>query len=137
MDYAQLNRELPSVFGWRLHVTAATKSRSIANFPMQANGAEMLRLACCLATEGGVEVCAPVHDALLIEAPLDELAEKVRLTQTAMKEASAIVLDGVRLRSDAKMVVAPERYEDEKGAAMWKLVWEVVREMEAAAIAWE
>jgi len=135
MDYAQLNRELPSVFGWRLHVTAATKSRSIANYPMQANGAEMLRLACCLATERGVEVCAPVHDALLIEAPLDELAEKVRLTQAAMEEASAIVLDGFRLRSDAKMVVAPERYEDEKGAAMWKLVWEVVREMEAAAIA--
>jgi hypothetical protein len=53
MDYARLNRELPSVFGWRLHVTAATKSRTIANLPMQANGAEMLRLVCCLATERG------------------------------------------------------------------------------------
>ncbi|HZB89621.1 MAG TPA: hypothetical protein VE291_13255 [Terracidiphilus sp.] len=39
-----------------------------------------------------------------------------------------VVLDGFRLRSDAKMVVAPNRYEDEKGAAMWKLVWEVVGE---------
>ena len=28
------------------------------NFPMQGNGAEMLRLACCLATERGIEVCA-------------------------------------------------------------------------------
>ena len=36
---------------------------------MQANGAEMLRLACCLATERGIEVCAPVHDAVLICAP--------------------------------------------------------------------
>ena len=36
---------------------------------MQANGAEMLRLACCFATERGVRVCAPVHDAILIEAP--------------------------------------------------------------------
>jgi DNA polymerase-1 len=80
MDYARLNRELPSVFGWRLHVTAATKSRTIANFPMQANRAEMLRLACCLTTERGVEVCAPVNDALLIEAPLggsfDDLLER-------------------------------------------------------------
>ena len=43
------------------------------NFPMQANGAEMLRLACCLATEGGVRICAQVHYALLIEAPMREL----------------------------------------------------------------
>lgn len=135
LDYAQLHRKLPSVFGWTLHVTGATKSRTIANFPMQANGAEMLRLACCLATERGVEVCAPVHDALLIEAPLDELAEQVRRTQAAMEEASAVVLDGFRLRSDAKLVTAPDRYEDEKGAAMWKLVWEVVAEMEVAAAA--
>ena len=133
MDYAQLNRQLPSVFGWRLHVTSATNSRTIANYPMQANGAEMLRLACCLTTERGVEVCAPVHYALLIEAPLDELQEQVRRTQAAMEEASAVVLDGFRLRSDAKLVLAPDRYEDEKGAAMWKLVWEVVGEMDAAA----
>jgi hypothetical protein len=128
MDYARLNRELPTVFGWMLHVTAATKSRTIANFPMQANGAEMLRLACCLATERGVEVCAPVHDALLIEAPLMDLAGRVQQTQAAMEEASAIVLNGFQLRSEAKTVVAPSRYEDEKGARMWNLVWEVVRD---------
>jgi hypothetical protein len=28
-----------------------------------------LRLACCEATEKGIGVCCPVHDALLIEAP--------------------------------------------------------------------
>ena len=65
-----------TVFGWRVHVGPDANPRSLRNFPMQANGAEMLRLACCLATERGIEVCAPVHDALLICAPLD------RLTQT-------------------------------------------------------
>jgi hypothetical protein len=45
----------------------------VMNFPMQANGAEMLRLACCLAIERGLAVCAPVHDAILIEAPLAEM----------------------------------------------------------------
>jgi DNA polymerase I len=116
-------------------VTGATKSRTIANFPMQANGAEMLRLACCLTTERGVEVCALVHDALLIEAPLAELAEQVLRTQAAMEEASMVVLDGFRLRSDVKLTEAPDRYEDEKGAAMWKLIWEVVAEMEALSAA--
>ena len=69
--------------------------------------AELLRLACCLATERGVEVCAPVHDALLIEAPLAELPEQVRRTQATMEEASVVVLDGFRLRSDAKLRLLP------------------------------
>jgi DNA polymerase-1 len=110
--------KIPSVFGWKLHITRFTKSRTIANFPMQANGAEMLRLACCLATEQSIKVCAPIHDALLVEAPLAQLSEHVCLTQAAMKEASAIVLNGFRLRSEAKFVTAPDRYEDDKGMVM-------------------
>ena len=43
------------------------------NFPMQANGAEMMRLAAIAATEAGIEVRAPVHDAFLIAAPLHRL----------------------------------------------------------------
>ena len=39
-----------------------------------------LRLACCLATECGIRVCAPVHDALLIEAPVAEIEEHVATT---------------------------------------------------------
>ena len=60
---------LSTVFGWTLRTENTLRSTSLRNFPMQANGAEMLRLACCLATERGVGVCAPVHDALLVEAP--------------------------------------------------------------------
>ena len=55
---------------------------------MQANGAEMLRLACCLATERGIEVCAPVHDAILICAPLDRIEADVVAAQAAMGEAA-------------------------------------------------
>ena len=58
--------DLHTVFGWHVHVGEQSNPRSLRNFPMQANGAEMLRLACCFATERGIEVCAPVHDAVLI-----------------------------------------------------------------------
>ena len=34
-----------TVFGWRVRVPAVPNARSLRNFPMQANGAEMLRLA--------------------------------------------------------------------------------------------
>ena len=71
-----------------VQVGAAANPRSLANFPMQANGAEMLRLACCLATERGHCVCCPVHDALLVEGPADEIEDVVAETQAAMHEAS-------------------------------------------------
>jgi DNA polymerase-1 len=124
MSHARLRLELPTVFGWTLYLGDSVKSRTIYNYPMQGNGSEMLRLACWLATERGIKVCAPIHDALLVEAPLNSLDETVAMTQGAMVEASRIILNGFSLRSEAKLVVHPHRYEDEKGAAMWNLVWE-------------
>ena len=66
VDHAMAKGALHTVFGWTIHVgtdapkkpdrnyIASANPRSLRNFPMQANGAEMLRLACCLATERGV-----------------------------------------------------------------------------------
>ena len=88
----------------------------------------MLRHACCLATERGFRVCAPIHDAILIEAPLDRLDEDVRAVQQAMEDASALVLGGFRLRSEAKLVRYPERYEDPRGKKMWETVWSILAE---------
>jgi hypothetical protein len=62
-----------------------------------------------------------------VEAPLDSLDAVVAMTQEAMVEASQIILNGFALRSDAKVVAYPNRYDDEKGAAMWHLIWEVVQ----------
>ena len=93
-DHAMLTGSLHTVFGWRVHVPAVANERSLRNFPMQANGAEMLRLACCLATEQGIEVCAPVHDAVLICAPSIGWKPTSREMQDIMREASRIVLDG-------------------------------------------
>src|SRR3954453_11592237 len=91
---AMLTGSMRTVFGWRVQVPAKANDRSLRNFPMQANGAEMLRLACCLATERGIEVCAPVHDAVLIAAPRETLDAEVAKTQAAMAEASRLVLGG-------------------------------------------
>ena len=96
--------------------------RSLCNFPMQANGSEMLRLACTRLVADGVRVCAPVHDAILIEAPLAELDAVVEHTQAIMREASAAVLGGFMLESDAKIVRSPERYMDARGVQMWNTV---------------
>jgi hypothetical protein len=137
VDQVMLRNSLSTVFGWHIHAdgrrlkknhaTGKTggraeegpNPRSMRNFPMQANGAEMLRLACCLATEHGIEVCAPVHDAVLICAPLDRLDEDVALMRAAMAEASRAVLDGFELKTDATLVRYPDRYADKRGIDMW------------------
>ena len=131
VDHAFLAGYLETVFGWRIYAGSDSNGRSLSNFPMQANGAEMLRLACIAATEQGVLVCAPVHDALLIEAPLGQLNEMVCRTQCAMREASAAVLGGYELRSDAKIVRYPDRYMDERGEVMWNKVMGILGRIES------
>jgi hypothetical protein len=128
VEHAMLHGTLHTVFGWTVHVGPEVNPRSLRNFPMQANGAEMLRLACCLATERGIKVCAPVHDALLIEGPADAIHELVAETQCAMRESSELVLDGFALRSDAKVVRWPDRYMDKRGREMWERVMRLLGE---------
>jgi hypothetical protein len=113
------------VFGWTVHAGDKPNPRSLRNFPMQGNGAEMMRLACCLATERGIRLCCPVHDALLVEAPAEQIGAAVEATQQAMQEASEIVLDGFTLRTEAKVVCHPDRYSDKRGRVMWETVCEL------------
>jgi hypothetical protein len=86
----------------------------------------MLRLACCLATERGIEICAPIHDAVMIEAPLDRLEHDIAGMRAAMAEASRIVLGGFELRTDVSRVLYPHRYHDARGTVMWDRVMRLI-----------
>jgi hypothetical protein len=131
LNEAMLTSRLRTVFGWQVNVGPKSNGRSLKNFPCQGNGSEMLRLAVCLAVERGVSVVAPVHDALLIEAPLDDIATEVERTREAMAEASRAVLDGFELRTDVKVTRAPDRYRDPRGASFWKLLTKTLAEVES------
>jgi hypothetical protein len=135
VDFAMLTGSLHTAFGWHVHAGENVNPRSLRNFPMQANGAEMLRLACCLATERGIEVCAPVHDAVLICAPLDRLEDDVTQMRAAMAEASKIVLGGFELDTDAAIVRYPDRYMDKRGKVMWDRVLALITHHDAMVLA--
>jgi hypothetical protein len=126
LDTAILTGSLHTVFGWHVHVGETSNPRSLRNFPMQANGAEMMRLAACLATEREVEVCAPVHDAFLISAPLDPLDQDVHTMRAAMAEASRIILGGFELGTDVAITRWPDRYMDARGSVMWQRVLDLL-----------
>jgi DNA polymerase I-like protein with 3'-5' exonuclease and polymerase domains len=125
-----------TVFGWECH-TGITEfnERSIRNWPIQSTGAEILRIACIIAHRHGIELCAPVHDAALIEAPIERIDADVALMQEIMRSASRIVLnaqaDGpCELRTDAKIVRYPDRYMDKRGAQIWQQILDLLAEHE-------
>jgi hypothetical protein len=127
--------------GWQC-CTGITEfnERSIRNWPVQATGADILRIACILATRHGIKLLAPVHDAVLIEAPIERIEADVALMQEIMRRASRIVLNADasgthELRTDAKIIRYPERYCDNRGAAIWDRVLELLREQSSQSAA--
>ena len=116
---AAAKREIRAPFGWKLNVIPSTKPTTLQNWPCQAAGAEMLRLAIIGTVERDVRVCAPVHDALLIEAAIEAIEEHVNTTCQEMAKASRAVLNGITVRTDAKIIRYPDRYHEARGAAIW------------------
>jgi DNA polymerase I len=114
--------EMSSILGWRRQLHWMDRPTSLMNFPMQADGAEMMRLAAIAATEDGIEVCAPVHDAFLIAAPLGVLDEHVGRMRELMTKASLVITGSVPIRTDAKTIRFPDRYVDDEEVDMWNLV---------------
>jgi hypothetical protein len=114
-----LNFPLTTVFGWRTLGREIANPRTFRNFPAQANGAEMLRIAVIALVESEIKVCAPVHDAVLIEAPIGQIEATVATARAIMEEASRVVLNGFTIKTDAKIIRYPERYSDPRGDQMW------------------
>ena len=127
-DDAALSLRARSVHGWQLRIDDQVGHRTVDNFFAQANGAEMLRLACTMLD--GVRCVLPVHDALLIEADVGEIDEAVRTTQRVMSDASEAMLRGrLRLRTDVVVYGPGDRVLDEGGLDMWN---RVLRELQRA-----
>lgn len=116
---------LQTTFGWSWRSGQGTtiNPRSLLNWPIQSSGAEMMRLACCELSEMGVQVCAPIHDALLVEASMSEIDLVAEKTKAAMERAGELVLGKGRIvRTDSEIVRYPARYLDESGFCFWNQV---------------
>lgn len=130
---AMLTNQMQTVFGWRRRLDGDANPRALANFPMQGNGAEMMRIAAIAATEAGLEVCCPIHDAFLIAAPLDRLGQDVTHMQELMGKAGRAVTGGFDVRTEAEVVRWPDRYMDPRGQRMWERITAMVEPMQEAA----
>jgi hypothetical protein len=122
--------------GWKCRVGITEfNERSIRNWPIQATGADILRTACILATRRGIKLLAPVHDAVLIEAPIERIESDTALMQDIMRRTSRIVLSGgIELRTDVKIVRHPDRYSDKRGDKIWTEVLKLLAQNKSAAV---
>jgi hypothetical protein len=121
-----------TAFGWtcRTGITEFNE-RSIRNWPIQATGADILRISCILATRHRIRLLAPVHDAVLIEAPSERIEADVVVMRELMRRASRIVLNADcsgthELRTDYTIVRYPERYGDKRGTEIWQEVMQLL-----------
>ena len=138
VQHALQTGAMRTAFGWtcRTGITEFNE-RSIRNWPIQAAGADILRIACILATRHGIKVLAPVHDAVLVEAPIARIEADVALMREIMRRASRIVLNADaagahELRTDAKIIRYPNRYADKRGDAIWDQVLQLLADRPTA-----
>jgi len=124
VDRALLGEPLSTTFGWKLH-SLNESSRTYRNFKLQANGADILRLAAIAITERGIRLCAMIHDAVLIEAPIDQIEDHVAEARRQMAAASRAVLGGFEIGTDVEIVRFPDRFSDPKGKELWDTVAEL------------
>src|SRR6185369_16544297 len=120
VQYVLQTGSMRTAFNWtcRTGITEFNE-RSIRNWPVQSTGADILRISCILAHRHGIKLLAPVHDAVLIEAPIERIGADVALMQEIMRRASRIVLNDSasgthEIRTDAKIVRYPDRYSDKR-----------------------
>ncbi len=137
VDTAMNSDHMVATFGWMMRVRAkvekarpgrksdgvpTVRPTTLMNWQAQSNGSEMLRLACIAAVEAGIGLVCPVHDAVVIQAPLDRLDHDVARMQSLMTEAGRIVTGGLPVRTEAAVVRWPDRYMDKRGKEMWQRV---------------
>jgi DNA polymerase I len=131
VNAAMLHREMHSVFGWPLRISTSPNKRTLYNFPMQSNGAEMLRLAAWRMCENGIIPCMLIHDGLLLEA---RNMEQVEHAKEIMRAAGRDVCDGLEIGVETDQELHNgARYRDKRPVAqkMWTTMMRTLQEIKA------
>lgn len=124
---AELEGKAVSLTGWPMIIDDHVSHRTIDNFWCQANGASMLHLGLIALREAGIRVVLPVHDAVVIEAPPQEIEDAARATQEILGDISEQLLLGrLRVGADVEIYAPGDRMLPKDGRAMWKRVTEFV-----------
>ena len=129
-DRAGLDLEISTPLGWIMQCPPGINPRTVRNFPIQSTGSEILHVACVLAERRGINIVAPVHDAIMAETTAEHADEVSAALDRVMRDAAALLLRGYELPTDVQMVGPGQRYYDERGEKMWNTVNRLVAKRE-------
>jgi len=104
--------------GWRSWVPPFHNDRTWMNWPMQATGADIMRLTITYLDRQNVRVLGPVHDGFLLSCRRNQLDDLRAAVDYACGTAVEQVLPGFPLRWDFT-VHGNGRFEDEDGLSLW------------------
>ena len=128
---AMLDRKMETVFGWPLYISSSPNKRTLYNFPMQGNGAEMLRLAAWRLCKAGIVPNMLIHDGILLEV---SNREEIQVAMEIMKAAGRDVCNGLEIGVDIdQMLERGARYRDKRPVAqkMWGEIMLTLQEIGA------
>jgi DNA polymerase I len=117
--------------GWRWQPDRRTDALTAMNFPMQSTGSDMMRLAAVAATESGIDICCPVHDAFLLIAPIERLDVDIERMCRIMEYAGEKLIGfKVRAECDEKIFRYPDHYiEDQESLEEWGVIERTLKGM--------
>jgi DNA polymerase-1 len=116
--------------GWTMSLEKPISERTARNWPIQSSGSELFRLALIMMSRLKIRVVAPVHDAVLIEARIEDIEAEVARARHCMERASRCVLKRLTLRTDYQIVRYPDRYIDKRGKATWEAVEAILKDID-------
>jgi DNA polymerase I-like protein with 3'-5' exonuclease and polymerase domains len=107
---AQCRGWMETGLGWRLDATRTSNPRTLRNWQMQSTGSEMLQsTVVLLAVTHSIRICATMHDAILVELPLETWRDDLDMVRHVMAEVSKALI-GLEIRTDERVMMPGERY---------------------------
>jgi DNA polymerase I len=114
--------EVCTRLGWRMLVNESTRPNTLRNWFIQATAGEITREAVCQMTECGIQVCCPVHDAVLIISREDQVEQDTTTAINIMVAASEMILGKPLLIKRPKPVFYPDTLDDGKQSKIVEFV---------------
>jgi DNA polymerase family A len=123
--------------GWSLTASGQSgEERTFLNFPMQANGAELMRLV--FARAGNLPIIGCAHDSFILEDRADRIEQTAWRMREIIQAAARDLFGGFELRADCKpedITYYPNRFIDkrerEDEMRHWKWLMQLIEEAES------
>src|SRR5262249_28892171 len=130
------------VLGWSLKMIGGDPSeeRTFLNYPMQANGAELMRLV--IVRAGHLPLIGCAHDSFIVEDTIKRIEQTVAELREIIRQASRDLFGNFELRADynpeTDCVRYPDRFVDEReredGMRHWNWLMALIEETKNADI---